>query len=230
MNQGNINIGTNYINTDGNGNPNIQIDAKEGGNGQAYLDLITQKTSTTTGGILHRVRSIIGNTGAYTLFHQTGLPGLTVYQEMAWDAAGTQIAFKPGNSQPITYIQGVGTKSRSFVTSQTAGVISVGTPGPTILDTINGITEFPSGVTVTRRYNVVFYDAGTYVWPTYVDVSCFVTGSTFYAQISNAGILPVGWSFGLTTLSPNATLTITTAALGTPPTNAKLNYITFGGQ
>jgi hypothetical protein len=101
INQGDVTEGTNYINVDGLGNPNIQIDAKEGGDGQAYFDLITQKLTTSTN--LHRVRSIVGNTGAYTVFHQTGAPGpLTILQNMNWSADGTEMQFAFGGTPALT--------------------------------------------------------------------------------------------------------------------------------
>jgi hypothetical protein len=231
INQGDNSVGTNNLNLNGNGNPNIQITAKEGGNGQAYIDLVTQKTSTTFGGNNHVIRSIIGNSGAYTLFHQAGI---TTYQEMAWNASGTQIALKPGTSQPITFIQGVGTKSRSFVTSDTAAnptITGITPPGTTTLANIVG-ADFPLNIPATRRYNIVFKDQASYVWPTFVDVGCFNSG-VLQAQISGPGTLPAGWLFSIVPGPGNtsAILQINTVSIGeSPPFSATLNYVTFGAQ
>jgi len=104
INQGDVAIGTTFIDVDGLGNPNIQIDAMEGGDGQAYFDLITQKLTTSTN--LHRVRSIVGNTGAYTVFHETGAPGpLTTLQNMNWSADGTVMQFAHGGTPALDLIK-----------------------------------------------------------------------------------------------------------------------------
>jgi len=226
--QGVTSTGTILIDEDSINNPNIQITAKAGGDGQAYFDLVTERLDTATN--IHFVRSIMGNDGTYTVFHQTGAPGATTtLQQMVWNSSGTAMEFRPGAGANITYIQSIGTKSPSFVTSDTGSNGSVNVPSgiTTTLSTFSG-TDFPQDTPVTRRYNVVFTGGAT-VYPTYADISCVWSGSTLYKNLSPSnGLLPAGWSWSTNpTLGTTADIQIYTTD---GPYTATLNYVTFGAQ
>jgi hypothetical protein len=240
INQGDVAIGTNFINVDNIGNPNIQIDAKEGGDGQAYLDLITQKLTTTEGGNLHRVRSIVGNTGAYNVFHQTGAPGpLTTLQQMVWNAEGTGMEFAFGGNAALTMTKPVA--GPNIV--QAPGLVSVYGQNNAIAE--NALTTiftlsaaqfggFAAFTPITLKFfpgNLSVEYAVTYM------MTISKLGGNLGVYIENQSIadagLPAGWALtvaggGTPTISINVTTGVTPIGTGGQFCNYAATFIGTG--
>lgn len=238
MNQGDINIGTNYINVDNIGNPNIQIDAKEGGDGQAYFDLITQKLTTSTN--LHRVRSIVGNTGAYTLYHQSGLPGpLTSLQSMNWAADGSNMTFALSGDTKLT-VEGTGILAKAVATNSGQNP-NIATNATTAIFTI-AAASLPAGKVAHVPVGLYFFDGGVTqeYFVTYI-INVARTGANISAYVENqttadAQLLAAtgqAWTLAVTgSGTPTLSVDITTLAAPVPVGGwyCNYNYTVIGGQ
>jgi len=181
--QGDPALGKTTISVDSIDNPNIEIVAEEGGDGQAYFDLRTNKLSTTQDGQQHLVRSIVGNTGAYTVFHSTDGPGPGVpLQQMQWSSDGTEIRFivEAGD----VYITEQGLRAPSYVTL-------AGQNGDIAVDAITTIftisaSSLPVGKPAQIPVNLLFFsgDLGQFYFVTLI-VNAVHFDNNIYAYAEN---------------------------------------------
>jgi len=182
LSQGDPLLGTTNISVDLIGNPNIKVVAEEGGDGQAYFELTTNKLTTATN--LHTVRSIMGNTGDYTLEHEIGAPGVpATLQQMVWNSAGTEMEFAFGGAGGL-FIKEAGLRAPSYITLAAQNP-DIAVDATTTIFTISA-SSLPIGKAVQIPVNLFFFDGDiTQFYFVTLIVNAARFGNEIYAYAEN---------------------------------------------
>jgi hypothetical protein len=130
------------------------------------------------------VRSIMGNTGDYTLEHEIGAPGVpATLQQMVWNSAGTEMEFAFDGAGAL-FIKEAGLRAPSYVTLAAQNP-DIAVDAITTIFTIEA-TSLPIGKAIQIPVNLFFFDGDiTQFYFVTLIVNAARFGNEIYAYAEN---------------------------------------------